>query len=351
MFRPVLASIAPGTALREGLDRILRGRTGGLIVLGWNRTVDAMSTGGFPIDIDFSATRLRELCKMDGAVILTEDGSRIVRAGVQLMPDAAIATDEAGTRHRTAQRVSIQAAVPVIAVSQSMNAISVYVTGERHQLDHPTVLQGRASQAIATLEKYKLRLDEVATALSALEVADLVTVRDVLAVSQRIEMVSRIAAEIDGYVDELGTEGRLVTLQLEELMAGVVDDRELVVSDYLQQARRTRSVADVLGDLDAIPSGDLIDMAAIAPLLGFSASADSLEQPVRPRGYRLLARVPRLPVPVIDRLVATFGDVQKLLAANIDDLQTVDGVGEARARGIRESMTRLAEKSAIERRF
>lgn len=349
MLHSILATMAPGTALREGLDRILRGRTGALIVIGWNRTVEALCTGGFPIDVDFSATRLRELCKMDGAVVLSSDGSRIIRAGVHLMPDAGVETDESGTRHRTAQRVAKQTGVPVIAVSQSMNAITLYAEGERHQLEHPTALQDRVNQALATLEKYKHRLDEVAGTLSALEIEDLVTVRDVVAVAQRLEMVTRISEEIGGYVSELGTDGRLSALQLEELMAGVTDERALIVRDYLPSGRRSRSADAVLEQLDKIPSGELIDLTTVASTIGLATAPEGLDDAVSPRGYRLLARVPRLPVPVIERLVEHFGSLQRLLAASSDDLIEVEGVGEMRARGIRESLSRLAETTILDR--
>ena len=215
-LRANLALMAPGTALRDGLERILRGRTGALIVLGYDKTVESICTGGFPLDVEFSATRIRELCKMDGAVVLSSDGSRIVRAAVHLMPDPKIPTEESGTRHRTAERVARQTGFPVISVSQSMRIISLYVNGQRHVLDDSAAILSRANQALATLERYKLRLDEVSGTLSALEIEDLVTVRDAVAVVQRLEMVRRIADEIAGYVVELGTDGRLIALQLDE---------------------------------------------------------------------------------------------------------------------------------------
>src|SRR6266513_870434 len=99
--RATLAAIAPGTGLRDGLERILRGNTGALIVLGYDRIVESLCTGGFPLDVEFSATRLRELAKMDGAVVLSTEGQRILRAAVHLMPDSSIPTEESGTRHRT----------------------------------------------------------------------------------------------------------------------------------------------------------------------------------------------------------------------------------------------------------
>src|SRR5882757_9643006 len=349
-LRPILALVAPGTGLRDGLERILRGNTGALIVLGYDRMVESLCTGGFVLDVEFSATRLRELCKMDGAVVLSSDGARIVRAAVHLMPDPSIPSEESGTRHRTAERVAKQSGFPVISVSQSMRIIGLYVNGQRHVLDDSAAILSRANQALATLERYKLRLDEVSGTLSALEIEDLVTVRDVAAVAQRLEMVRRIATEIDGYVVELGTDGRLLTLQLNELVAGVAGERELVVRDYLPPAtgRRAKTADDVLLELDAVSPTDLLDIGQVARALQLGG-AEQLDAAVTPRGYRLLAKVPRLPGAVIDRLIEHFGHLQKLLAASIDDLQTVDGVGENRARTVREGLSRLAESSILER--
>ncbi|MDF9716279.1 DNA integrity scanning protein DisA [Nocardioides sp. ChNu-153] len=346
--REVLASIAPGTALRDGLERILRGRTGALIVLGNDAVVESISTGGFELDVPFSATGLRELAKMDGAVILDANVSRIQRAAVHLMPDHTIPSFETGTRHRTADRVAKQTGFPVISVSQSMQIIAAYVGSTRHVLEDSGQILSRANQAIATLERYKLRLDEVATTLSALEIEDLVTVRDVAVVAQRLEMVSRIAREIEDYVLELGTDGRLLSLQLEELVTGVDAERELVVRDYLPSGRRAPSPEKLLDRLDGLSATELVDPAQVAKALGLGTS-EHLDGAVAPRGYRLLAKVPRLPAAVVDRLVEHFGTLQKLLSAGIDDLQAVDGVGELRARNVREGLSRLAESSILER--
>jgi diadenylate cyclase len=353
-LRSTLARVAPGTPLRDSLERILRGRTGALIVLGYDKVVESLCTGGFPLDVEFTATRLRELCKMDGAVVLTPDGQRIVRAAVQLMPDASIPSAESGTRHRTAERVAKQTGYPVISVSQSMNIIGVYVAGQRHVLDDSGQILSRANQALATLERYKLRLDEVSGTLSALEIEDLVTIRDAVAVVQRLEMVRRISDEIAGYVVELGTDGRLLSLQLEELMAGVDSDRTLVIRDYLPSGRLTsgrkpRTVEEALVELDLLTANELIDLVSVAKAMGYPPTTETLEAPVSPLGFRLLARVPRLPGTIVERLVDHFGSLQRLLGATVEDLQAVEGVGEARARGVREGLSRLAETSILER--
>jgi diadenylate cyclase len=351
LLRATLAKIAPGTQLRDGLERILRGHTGALIVLGYDKVVDGICTGGFPLDVEFAATRLRELAKMDGAIVLDDGLTRILRAATHLVPDPSIPTEESGTRHRTAERVARQTGYPVVSVSQSMRIIALYVDGRRYVLDDSAAILSRANQALATLERYKLRLDEVSGTLSALEIEDLVTVRDAVVVTQRLEMVVRIASEIDGYVVELGTDGRLLALQRDELMAGVAQERELVVRDYMPppHGRKPRTVDHVLAELDDLSGIDLLDLEVIARVCGLGSAADVLDTPVSPRGYRLLARVPRLPSAVIDRLVDHFGGLQKLLAATIDDLQLVEGVGETRARSVREGLSRLAESSILER--
>ncbi len=349
LIRSTLAAAAPGTELRDGLERILRGRTGALIVLGHDRLVESIATGGFTLDVEFSATRLRELAKMDGAIVCDREATRIVRAAVQLLPDPSIETAESGTRHRTAERVAKQTGFPVISVSQSMRIVALYVGNRRHVLEDSSAILSRANQALATLERYKLRLDEVTGTLSALEIEDLVTVRDVAAVIQRLEMVGRISDEIAGYVVELGTDGRLLTLQLDELTGGLGPDRELVVRDYMPPGTTEEQVSALLALLAQLTSAELLDLSSVAKILGYSIVGDALDAAVSPHGYRLLSKVPRLPGAIVDRLVEHFGSLQKLLAAGLEDLMAVDGVGEGRARAVREGLSRLAESSILER--
>nr|WP_226346486.1 DNA integrity scanning diadenylate cyclase DisA [Agilicoccus flavus] len=348
LLRATVAAVAPGTELRDGIERIIRGRTGALVVLGDDDVVREISTGGFPLDIEFSATRLRELAKMDGAVVLDREGTRIVRAATQLLPDASIETSESGTRHRTAERVSKQTGFPVVSVSQSMSIAAVYVGSQRHVLENSAIILSKANQALATLERYKNRLDEVTGTLSALEIEDLVTIRDVTAVLQRLEMVRRIRAEVSGYVIELGTDGRLLSLQLEELVAGIDREQDHVIRDYLP-ADTARSAVDVLDAMSNLSALDLLDLAAGAAALGHSTLTENLDDSVSPRGYRLLSKIPRLPGVIVDRLVGHFGGLQRLLGASFEELQAVDGVGEGRARAVREGLSRLAESSILER--
>lgn len=354
LVRATLAAVAPGTELRDGLERILRGRTGALIVLGHDKVVESLCTGGFPLDAGFSATRLRELAKMDGAIVVDRDCTRILHAATHLVPDSSIETSESGTRHRTAERVAKQTGMPVVSVSQSMRIIALYVGGRRHVLEESAAILSRADQALQTLERYKARLDEVTGTLSALEIEDLVTVRDVAAVLQRLEMVRRISAEIQGYVVELGTDGRLLAMQLEELVGGLGPDRELVIRDYTgatKAAKAAKAVDAALSALMALTAPELVDLTAVARAAGFGpgVTGDGLDSAASPRGFRLLSKVPRLPPTIIDRLVDHFDSLQRLLAANLEDLMDVDGVGEGRARAVREGLSRLAESSILER--
>jgi len=343
-----LGAVAPGRPLREGLDRILQASMGALIIVGDGPEVLAICSGGFLLDAEFTPQRLSELAKMDGAIILAPDASRIARANVHLVPNPNVPTTETGTRHRTAERVARSIDVPVISVSEDMQIINVY----RHDLKHPLEsiprLLNRANQALQTLERYKTRLDMVSGALSALEVEDLVTTRDVVTVLQRAEMVRRIAEEIDGYIVELGADGRLVLLQLEELMGGVEDDRRLVIKDYFQEHSRWRldQAMEALSDLS---TEDLLDLKVVVDVLHLPGDADALDSSLQPRGYRLLSKIPRLPETIIDKIVGRFGSLQKLMRATIDDLDEVEGVGEVRARSIKEGLSRLAETSILDR--
>lgn len=345
--RETLARLAPGTALRDGLERILRGRTGALIVLGYDDEVEELCDGGFELDVDFVPTRLRELSKMDGAVVLSTDGTRILRANVQLVPDHRIPTVESGTRHRAAERTAIQTGYPVVSVSQSMSIVSVYVGGIRHVINASETILSRANQAVATLERYKSRLDEVTRQLSVVEIEDFVTLRDALTVVQRLEMVRRVSVEIEQDVLELGTDGRQLALQLEELVGDNDAVRRLMVRDYLAGSEpvSTTAVDSTLAALDKLTDVDLLDLTTLARAFGYPGTIEALDAPMSPRGYRVLTRVPRLQFMQIHRLVSSFGTLQGLLAATAADLQSVDGIGGLWARHIREGLSRLAEAS------
>jgi diadenylate cyclase len=346
-LRETLRRVAPGTALRDGLERILRGRTGALIVLGYDERVESICDGGFSLDVRFAPTRLRELSKMDGALVLSTDGDRIVRANVQLVPDPSIPTDESGTRHRSAERTAIQTGYPVVSVSHSMSIVTVYVAGERHVMADSATLLSRANQAVATLERYKSRLDEVSRQLSTAEIEDYVTLRDVMTVVQRLEMVRRISLEIDEHVVELGTDGRQLKLQLEELVGGNDLARQLIVRDYHASPEPPSGgqVASALDELDQLSDAELLDLTALSKVFGYPSNAEAQDSAMNSRGYRAMAGIPRLQFAHIDLLVHSFGSLQGLLAASASDLQKVEGIGEVWAPHIREGLSQLAEST------
>lgn len=342
-----LRLVAPGTPLREGIDRILQAGMGALIVVGDGPEVLGICSGGFLLDAEFTPQRLSELAKMDGAIILASDSSRVARANVHLVPDPDIPTSETGTRHRTAERVGRQIDVPVLTVSEDMSVVAIHRAGARRTLAPIPRVLARAEQALQILERYKRRLDAVNQSLSALEVEDLVTVRDVVAVLQRAEMVRRIAEEIEGYIVELGADGRLIQLQLEELFHGVEHELRLVAQDYFVASPdwALDSVTEVLAHLD---TEGLLDTTGVAEVLHLPSDVD-LDSPLQPHGYRLLSKIPRLPEGVVDRVVGRFSNLQKLMRASVSDLVEVEAVGETRARAIKEGLSRLAESSILER--
>jgi diadenylate cyclase len=342
-----LAAIAPGTPLRDGLDRILQANKGALIVVGDGPEVLSICSGGFLLDAEFAPQRLAELAKMDGAIILASDASRIARANVHLVPSPNVPTAETGTRHRTAERVARSIDVPVIAVSEDLAVITLYRNETKHRLDSVARLLNRANQALQTLERYRTRLDSVTSALTASEVEDLVTVRDVVTVLQRAEMVRRIAEEIEGYIVELGSDGRLVLLQLEELMAGVEDERRHVVRDYLPDgdASRAEEAVAALGELE---TEKVLSPQAVSSLLDIGDGID-LDSGLQPRGYRLLSRIPRLPEATVEAIVARFGNLQKIMRSEAEELEAVGGVDAITGRAVKDGLARQAETSILDR--
>lgn len=343
--RKVLGMVAPGTALREGIERVIRANRGALIVLGWTAELEPLVSGGFVIDIAATSQRVSELAKMDGSMVMDADASRILRANVHLVPDPTISTSETGTRHRSAERTARQTGLPVIAVSESMGMVNIYIGEQKYVVDEVTALLFRANQALSTLERYRARLDEVSAMLSAREVEDAVALRDAVLTLQRAEMLRRIAHEVEEYVIELGSQGRLIQLQLDELVATVADERELVVRDYLGDRRR--KLAKVLADLAALSTDELLNAEKVASVLSYDA--DQLDKPLTPRGYRLLSRIPRLPQAVVERLVERFGTFPAVMEASLAALDEVEGVGESRARHIQDGLRRLAEATLLER--
>jgi diadenylate cyclase len=343
----VLKLVAPGTPLREGIDNVLRAKTGGLIVLGNNNEMMNIVDGGFYINCEFSPAYLYELAKMDGAIILSEDSTRILYANTQLVPDSSIASTETGIRHRTAERVARQTGNLVISISQRRNVITLYQGEFRYSLKDIGVILTKANQAIQTLEKYKSVLDQGITNLGALEFEELVTFQEVSQVIHRVEMVLRIKSEILNYVNELGNEGRLISMQLEELVSNIEKEASLLIKDYVKDHHQDEQL--ILKQLKKLSNDGLLDDQVIVRLLGFSKNMNLSEQTITPRGYRILHKIPRIPPIVVENLIEKFEDITQIMRASIEELDEVDGIGEARAKKINEGLNRIQEQLFIDR--
>ena len=341
----ILKIMAPGTPLREGLENVLRAKTGGLIVLGDSDQVLDLVDGGFAINSEYTPTYVYELAKMDGAIVISTDLKKILYANTQLMPDSSVPTFETGTRHRTADRVAKATGSIVIAISQRRNIISVYKGNVKYILKDSSVILGKANQAIQTLEKYVSVLDRVIGNLNLLEFQDLATLFDVITAAQRTEMVLRIVTEIERYICELGNEGRLISMQLNELVKSIEQDGIFLIRDYCQS---NLDYNDIYIQLQNISSEELLNLDVIAKILGYSG-VPLVDTFISPRGFRMLNKIPRIPFGVIENLIKRFKELKGVMEASYEQLDKVEGIGEARAKAIKNGLRRLREQIMIDK--
>lgn len=344
-MRLALGRVAPGTPLRDGIDRVVRAKAGALLVISDEPEVLSICSGGFLVDAPYSPQRLSELAKMDGAIIISTDGTRIARANVHLVPDPTVPTSETGTRHRTAERVARSLMVPVVSASEEMGVINVYAGNTKHQLQEIGRLLDRANQALQTLERYKNRLDDAISNLTAMEIEDVVTLRDVVAVVQRGEMVHRIADEIETMIIELGMDARLLRLQLDELYGEIDDELDLVVADYLPPSH---DISTTLEEMSRLSDDEVLDLRVAAVTLHRLGDPTDLEQEVIPKGLRLLSRVPRLSTSLVQTVADHFGALAKLQRASLQDLMQVAGVDEQIAKAIKDTLERVTEAAILD---
>lgn len=340
-----LKKLAPGTELRQGIELILHARTGGLIVIGDYENVQPLCDGGFEVTAPFSANTLAELAKMDGAIILDDNLQKVLKVNVHLMPNPEISTSETGTRHRTAERVSKQTNALVIAISESKDLVSVYYRGKKYVLEDIRTLLSKANQALQTLERYRYRFDQESRKLTAVEFQEIVTLSEVISTIQRAQMLLEVAREIERYIALLGSEGRLIKLQLDELIAGIDEEYSLIIMDY---KRTKKEAGEIRNKIDELTPQELLEELKIARILGYASDPSVLEEVVVPRGYRALKKIPRLPMPVIENIVKNYGNLSNILRASVSDLDDVEGVGEVRARSVVEGLQRLRDTSLKE---
>lgn len=344
-FVRMMKKLAPGTALRDGLENILRAKMGALVLLDDSSEALSIVDCGFSLNVEYSPSNFYELAKMDGALVMSSDGKKILHANAQLIPDPVILTSETGTRHRTAERAAKQTGSLVVAISHRRNIITLYLGGLRYTLKDIMFLLSSSNQALHTLERYKQALDKSLANMNVLELDELVTLSDVADVLIRGERVSRIAREIEQNIIELGSEGRLVSMQMEEIMPGNLGIWDLI-QDYCVDSD-TQSHTNALAQLRALPEENL-ERYGTGRLLGYSVTPSTLDVPVIPRGYRILRQFPRLPNLVVDNIVGHFKNISRIYSATPAELDEVEGVGEARARAIRDGIKRLREKTLFD---
>lgn len=323
--------------MRHALERIIQQGKGGLVVLGHNQRVQSASSGGFDLqEASFTVARLAELSKMDGGIILDDSWDVILSANVHFVPDGSIETDETGARHRTAERLAKETRTPVVAVSEGRRVATLFYGEQKIELATPTEVAAYVNQELQSLERLRSRLDEAESRLSRLEVTALATFRAVVTVVQRAEMVERLGSVIRDRTRTLGDEGRVATLQLNDLLAGVDGVREMVLRDYIKPLR-SGSVERALERLDDLSGSELEDPSRVAKELGFT----DLDDPADARGHRLLSQVGRLPDSVREDLVRHFGSLNRILGASESQLISVEGVGDTRAKQLLSFFSRL----------
>lgn len=341
----LLKMVAPGTVLREGLDNILKAKTGALIVISDNESVMNIADGGFKLDQDFTPATIYELSKMDGAIIVSKDLKKILMANVQLVPDYSIKTLETGTRHRTAERVAKQTDELVVCISQRRGIITIFKGDFRYVINETSSVIMRANQTLEALEKYKVVFDHMLNILSEHEFDDIVSLETVANCIYRSEIIMRMESEVKRNIIELGNEGRLVNMQLEELMANVESEETKIIQDYMQVKKNSRVTPDkILKEIRKLDKKDLLIAEKIIKILGYEITSNILDENVSPRGYRILSKVPKMPSFVIDKTIEAFGSLQGVCSANIDELDDVEGIGEIRAKIINQSLRRLQEQ-------
>ncbi len=343
-FINVLKMIAPGTEIREGLENILKAKTGALIVIGENKEVLDIVDGGFNINVDYTSSRLYELAKMDGAIIISSDLKKILFANAQLVPMQSITTTETGTRHRTAERVAKQTGNIVISISQRRGIITIYQNENRYVLEDTSRVANKANQALQTVEKYKKVLDNRINMLNEYEFNDIVTIPMVIDALQRAEKLMKVVEEVQKAIYELGTDGRLIEMQLEELTDGVENEEYLIIKDYINGKNAERAYEKIHN----ISRDELLVPQNIAKILGYKIQDSYDEVNVYTRGYRILNKIPRMPNNIVENLVKKFKSFQKLLLADIEELYDVDGIGEIRARTIKTALKRMQEQFMFE---
>ena len=332
-----LRLLSPGTHLREGIDYIIQGKTGGLIVVGDTPEILDLIEGGFRINCQYTPTRLYELSKMDGAIILSEDMKRIVRANVTLRVDPSIPSSETGLRHRSADKFAKQTEHIVLAVSQSRNTLTLYLKNQHYIFRERSVLLSGANQTMLALTQYVKAMQNALTLLNWAELSGNVALTHVVTAIQLCERVRRAEQDLNLYRIELGTQAESIQ-HIPELTTEI-ESGLLITKDYYHESLRDESeaVEKIIG-LDA---NCLANQSNISEALGYPREIRNNFEGLEPRGYRMLSQVPRIPFKIVENIVHEFKTLNRIYTAAIGELQAIDGVGKTRASTIKDTLSQM----------
>jgi len=333
----ILEKTAPGTPLRQAIDLVVQLGKGGLIVVAEREVISPLVVAGFELNTPFTPQAVAELSMMDRAVVVDPGLRTILYANAHLAPDPSIPSFETGTRHRAAEQTARQLGCPVIAISEERRRTTIYLGDWKHELQDPMTLLSQASQALLILDRYRAELNELLTELGPLEFERRVFPYHVALIIQKIVQMLELEEELKRIFLELGTYRELPQRQLRGLMRGVREELELIVLDF--QKDQERPVEEVIQGILKMSVEDRLSPEAVLKHLGFDE--DDLEKPLSSRGYRLLHKIPRLPMPVIERLVREFGSVDQIERQGRRQLQRIKGVAEVRARAIKAGLRRF----------
>ena len=308
-FLEVLKMISPGTSIRSSLDDLLNAEMGALIVFE-NELTNSVTERGFRINSKFSPQKLVELAKMDGAIILSKDGKRILYANALLFPNVGIQTKETGTRHKAAERTAKQTGAIIIAVSERKNKITVYYGDMRYELKGSSEVLRRASETLQVLEKQREIFDYYIMNLNILEIGGPVTVSDVCNVLQRLEIIKRISGIVKRYLIELGKEGTVISMRLKELIGNLGKEEEIILRDYFGQ-----NYAASMEVLEKMNFDFLLESGNIANML----FGEQYDRTLNPKGWRLLSRT-KILERYVNALVNAFENFNGIISAKTEDL-------------------------------
>lgn len=327
-----LTQLLPGEPLRIGVDLIADKKSGALIVIGSAAKLDKISSGGVDlIDCEYSPEMLSELAKMDGAIIVDEFVTKILKANVHLNPSDTLSTTQTGTRHRTAERTAEETNLTVITVSEESSLVKVFTNSETTELEEPSVILGRVNESLHSVDRMRRRFDDAVAELGELEIENSLSNQQVLEVIQRGELLTRLAKQVRSEALRLGGEAGLVLIQIDSLESGVTNTLNLVLKDHLPP-KKYRNIVKATDEISRQSYEQLNDIDYLGSVLG-KLPLDDLSTS---KGYRVLARLPNLPENLHDSIIQKFKTLPKLLSASPEKLYEIEGIGRGRAQQLRD---------------